>query len=294
MNCHIEKLLANHDYVVVPGLGGFITQSKPAVILSNSITPPLQTIAFNPLMTHADGLLAIEIARTESISYRAAVELVDLEVAKIKLLLQNSGSYTFGELGILSQTNSGRILFTPIYKADFLPANYGLSDLTIAKKTNYKQTTRSELTFKLPTVRMYKYAAAAMIIFGLLFVAPEVNDTYQRQTSDISTLLPISKSNTNINSSIKKASETAITDSVKNVEPAHYHVIVASLPTLTTADKYCAELKAANFSEVHVLSAGKTFRVAIQSFQNLDTAIEQMENLRIANPEFETAWVYCE
>jgi len=33
INQHIEKLLAYHDYVVVPGLGGFVVQMQSASIL---------------------------------------------------------------------------------------------------------------------------------------------------------------------------------------------------------------------------------------------------------------------
>ena len=48
-----------------------------AVLFPDRITPPQSTIGFNPLMHHSDGLLAIEIAKTEGISYRAATELID-------------------------------------------------------------------------------------------------------------------------------------------------------------------------------------------------------------------------
>lgn len=65
INQHIEKLLAYHDYVVVPGLGGFVVQHQSAKITAGHISAPTATVGFNSLMQHADGLLAIEVARAE-------------------------------------------------------------------------------------------------------------------------------------------------------------------------------------------------------------------------------------
>ena len=77
---HIEKLLAQHDYVVVPELGGFVVQKQSAEILEDKILAPCATIGFNPLMLHGDGLLAIEISRSRKLSYRQAMEFVQKEV----------------------------------------------------------------------------------------------------------------------------------------------------------------------------------------------------------------------
>ena len=41
---HIEKLLAQHDYVVVPNLGGFVVQLQSAQLLSDQITPPVAIV----------------------------------------------------------------------------------------------------------------------------------------------------------------------------------------------------------------------------------------------------------
>ena len=66
---HIEKLLAYHDYVVVPGLGGFVVQQQFACVYDDVLFPPSAVIAFNPLMNHSDGLLAIEVARAEGVTF---------------------------------------------------------------------------------------------------------------------------------------------------------------------------------------------------------------------------------
>ena len=126
---HIEKLLAHHDFVVVPHLGGFVVQMQSAQLLPDRITPPLATIGFNPLMHHADGLLAIEISRSEHISYRMAVEYIEKEVEAINFRLKSTNQVRLGNLGFISKNESGNLQFQPIEKADYLPGNYGLTDV---------------------------------------------------------------------------------------------------------------------------------------------------------------------
>ena len=110
---HIEKLLAQHDYVVVPNLGGFVVQIQSASLFSDHITPPLSTIGFNPLMHHADGLLAIEIARSEKVSYRMAMEYIEKQVEQLKADLQSNGNISVGNLGTFHRNKPGDLFFTP-------------------------------------------------------------------------------------------------------------------------------------------------------------------------------------
>ncbi|MBV5342716.1 SPOR domain-containing protein, partial [bacterium] len=102
-----------NDYVVVPGLGGFVLQPQPATIVDNKIIAPRKVISFNALMHYADGLLVIEIARTERISYRLAQELLQRETELFKQQLQTNGSFTFGNFGIFHLTNEGNLAFAP-------------------------------------------------------------------------------------------------------------------------------------------------------------------------------------
>ena len=294
---HIEKVLAQHDYVVVPNLGGFVLQTKSSVLFSDRITPPLDTISFNPLMHHAVGLLAIEIAKTEGLSFRMSVELIDIEVEKIKTKLKSNGNVQFGNLGFLQQSETGNIQFTPIEKAEFLPQNFGLTDIYVTARDIQKHHESRKVTFTLPSTRIYKYAAAGMLIFGLLFVTPKVNDMRQTETANIAS---ISIVNRNVISTEKKTSLAAAiqtTDSVSNntnlLELENYHVIVASLQSQKTADNFCKVLTDANFTHARVLPPSKIYRIAIQSFTNKDEAIRYMENLRKTDKRFETAWVLC-
>jgi hypothetical protein len=289
---HIEKLLAQHDYVVVPNLGGFVVQLHSAQLLSDRIVPPLSNIGFNPLMFHADGLLAIEIARSEHISYRMAMEYIDKEVENIKSILLSTGNYTVGNIGTLNQISSGNYLFSPTQNPDFLPQNFNLNDLFITTKAQNSIEQNRKIYITLPSTKIYKYAAVAMLVFGLFCVSPKLTDVRQTNNASLASL------NLNIeNSSIQPAQAESVinNESFKtSIETdKNFHVIVASLPTQKSADKFCKELIENHFTEAHVLEPIKTYRIAIQSFSDKNEAIQFMENLRKTDYRFETAWVLC-
>lgn len=300
---HIEKLLAHHDYVVVPNLGGFVVQIQTAQILSDRITPPLATIAFNPLMHHADGLLAIEIARSEQISYRMAMEYIEKEIESIKHRLKSDGSIRFGNIGTFLQNESGTLTFSPFETTDFLPHNFQLTDLHISNR-EFRHIEERRISIKLPSRSLFKYAAVAMIVFGLFAVTPKISDTKQTNNAGFITALHSDKIQSNL--SVKSAiaantadTVTAINDTVVKVSgttsdiSTSFHVIVASSATKESADRYCKELATNNFPNAQVLPPSKTYRVAVQSFTNRDEAIKYMENLRKTDSRFETAWVLC-
>jgi nucleoid DNA-binding protein len=294
---HIEKLLAQHDYVVIPNLGGFVVQKESAIILSDHITPPLSTIGFNPLMQLSDGLLAIEVARSEAISYRMAMEYVDVEVMKIKTILKESGKVQLGNLGVFQRNVEGNILFIPFKKAEYLPANFGLTDIYVTERQDTNTKEKRKISFTLPSILFYKYAAACMLVFALLFATPKLNDARKVDSADLSSLVLVNQPKTSLKSNNiiteTKVSALSPSDTIDAVNSKNYHVIVATLGSRKSADNYCKILRAEKFSEVHVLYPAKTYRVAIQSFSDRGKAILYMENLRKTDKQFETAWVFC-
>jgi nucleoid DNA-binding protein len=297
---HIEKLLAQHDYVVVPNFGGFVVQNQSAVIMPNCIVAPKDTIGFNPLMHHSDGLLAIEIAKTESISYRMAMEMIDRAVENINLKLQAAGSIQFGNLGIFQQNATGNTHFQPNGSVDFLPQNFGLANVRVSTRMVRHDEERRKVSFTLPSSNVYKYAAAAMLVFGLLLISPEVNDVRRSNNADFSSFAFIKDSNARIEKNAVAAvvKDTVVKDTVVKVvsevaEMAKFHVIVASLPTKESADIYCKELAIKEFVRASVVSSSRNYRVAVQSFATRESAVTFMENLRKTDSRFETAWVLC-
>lgn len=284
---HTEKLLINNDYVVVPGLGGFVVQQESAKILGNKIIPPRSVIGFNPMMNHTDGMLAITLSRTLKISYRAAAQLIENEVDTFKSRLKTSRQLAFGRLGSLTINEQGILFFEPATQLDILPANLGISELQIPVKQDVKPVK----TYSIQQNSWIRYAAIAILFVGLFFSSVELNDPGKYQQADVlqSTLdifnNQIVAEKENIEEAVKTI-ETIVTEPEK-----HYHVVIAGFNTISKAEQYCNEVKSAEYPDCHVQSGSKIKKVIISSFATRDEAQDYMENLRKSDKKFKDAWV---
>lgn len=307
---HIETLLRRHDYVIVPGLGGFVYLQQSAVVHTESIEPPLTTIGFNPLMSISDGLLAIEVSRTEGISFREASTNVTATVDRINARLKSKKHIELGQLGKLSLDQDNKIIFTPTQNRHLIPANYGLSTLhyTAGTPTEAQSDERKTIRFVLPTARqMARYAAIGIVAAGIFLAAPKLGDA----TESMATLLPsewvlrpnptgntLSKPTEPLRIAIPPQASVSTPETVQTEAPQAeqkgHHVIVSCMATQKDADELCAKLRKMDFDAAHSLPSTKTYRVAIESFATQAEAIQFMEALRVSKPQFSDAWVLSE
>ncbi|MDD3079516.1 MAG: SPOR domain-containing protein [Paludibacter sp.] len=302
---HIEKLLAAHDYVVVPEFGGFVVQRISAQITDGRIIPPSSTVAFNPLMHHADGLLAIELAKSESMTYRQAVERISQNVEALKKKLEETDRIELGNVGVLYRDEQQTLCFSPAGNANFLPDNFGNEDILLHVLPDQQTSKTIRFEYKPKVSHTIRYAAAAVLLLGMLMISPRVNDTRINSQASLLSLVgiqnPAKKSiavtGTEPVSTVSTGSEEthslAGNEIVPNNDADLYHVIVASLPDKESADRFCNDLLNDNFKEAHVLAPKKNYRVAIMSFADKTEAIQYMENLRKSDERFSQAWVLC-
>ncbi len=291
---HIEKLLAYHDYVVVPQLGGFVTQKQSAIVTADKIYAPYTSIAFNPLLKHADGLLAIEIARSRGITFRRANEIIQEEVEKVYKQLNVGKNLLLGNIGTLLKDESGNIQFEPAAKISFLPGNFTLSDLHLTQKT-LATPKNDRLTITLPRAKTLRNVAAALLFLMLTGISQQVNNVQKTEFADLVSLEFIKIPEVTVTPNPCPELEIVKEDGVEVVANTQelYHVVVASLPQKDMAYRYCEELKSKNYECAHVLKPVKTYRVVIQSFHHKQEAIEFMEKLRKTDEQFSSAWVLC-
>lgn len=130
---HIEALLLKHDCVIVPGLGGFVTQYVPArrVVEENIFLPPYRSVGFNQQLVLNDGLLVQSFMLTAGVDYAEACQLVDAEVAAVKQTLLSEGEYELPGIGTLKLGANGAYDFAPCEAGVLSPELYGLDALSI-------------------------------------------------------------------------------------------------------------------------------------------------------------------
>ncbi|MDZ7743790.1 MAG: SPOR domain-containing protein [Bacteroidota bacterium] len=126
---YISDLLYEYECVVVPGLGGFISNEVPAAINANhhSFNPPSKKIVFNPHLLINDGLLLNHIAKSEKISYTDARIRIEQFVLKCKFALDKGKRINFYRIGHLYKNNDHKIEFDPDKSRNYYAGSYGMS-----------------------------------------------------------------------------------------------------------------------------------------------------------------------
>ena len=130
---YISDLLYEHECVVIPGLGGFISKDHSAVIhpLKHQFKPPYREIVFNPHLRANDGLLLSLIARSENISYQDAKSNLDRFVHKCIDGLTKGHRINFRNIGALAYNHEKQIVFIADENQNFMASSFGLGSLAL-------------------------------------------------------------------------------------------------------------------------------------------------------------------
>lgn len=206
---YISDLLFNHECIVIPDLGGFITNYSSAKVNTekHSFSPPSKKIVFNAYLKVNDGLLINHIAFSEDISYIEAKTRVERFVKRCHTELANGRRIRFQKIGLIYNNQEGNILFEPEYSVNYLENSFGLSKFisppikrkNINEKIIEKINKQKEKTKKTPS--FYKWAAIIAIPIIAMFGLYIINDNsltnfYENQTGFISDLNIFSNNNT--------------------------------------------------------------------------------------------------
>jgi len=135
---YINTLLLEHDTVIIPGLGAFISEYIPAEpdIKTGEIAPPSKKISFEPKIKNNDGLLMSKIAQSEQISHIEALDKIEKERDSILFRLDKDEKVTIKNIGILYTGENREIRFDPFHRNNLLLDAYGLSKISLNEDIN--------------------------------------------------------------------------------------------------------------------------------------------------------------
>ena len=180
---YISDLLYRYECVILPEFGAFLTQVQSAQIHSttHAFYPPKKKISFNAQLTSTDGLLANYISQSEAIPYQEATLRIKNYVRFLYDGLHKGESQEIKNVGTLTFDSDHKLHFEPSYHLNYLADSFGLSSFTtpeIAREVCKKdvQALESKAPIAITPERRastswLKYAAAAVITFGVLGVA---------------------------------------------------------------------------------------------------------------------------
>ena len=323
ISSHIKKLLLKHNCVIIPDLGGFVTQYMPAICSpeKQQLLPPSRFVGFNSQLTYNDGLLIESLMKTNDSSYPETEKQLKLEVEALKRHIAEEGSYEFPGIGRIVLNVVGKYQFEPVESGLVSPNFYGLDyvsirsfnrrqdlslkhfDIPVSPKIN--ESPRS-YTFKINRDLVnYVSAAVIAIIFYFAWSTPSI---YQQRDS-----LVAASFMSNAASKISTPSESPVVaqtltpnlelkPSVSANEQAEQHeeiskspvicytIVVASAISKKNAQNFVAELEKSGVSDVFVHQSKSMRRVLKGKYPSEGAAYTALRSLR-NHDGFRDAWV---
>lgn len=150
----IVELLFHHDYVVLPGFGGFVANYRSARLNRKSylIHPPSKHVAFNPNLKQNDGLLATHMANVTGLNHRQATEQLQEIIATYRSTLTAEGRLVLNQLGVFFYDQDRNLQFIPDEHMNFLQSSFGLP--VIQLKPIEQQVSNTESSIDTPVIQM--------------------------------------------------------------------------------------------------------------------------------------------
>lgn len=316
---HIENLLLEHECVIVPGLGGFVTHYVSASWDEEEqiFIPPYKNVGFNPQLILNDGLLVQSYMQVHQITYVDALHMIEDAVANIKSILQTTGQYDLGGVGNLFYKIDGRYEFEPYESGVTSPKLYGLYSFSVkpatqkadtllaeSKKTSVKTVKMSAskgTTYTLNINREFiHYVSAAIIaaIFYFSWAAPSVIES-SGMTENMAVFGGIQKKEVK-KQIVSEAFET-VTSVDKNIQQEEkietskevspfYTIVLASAISKKNASEYVNSLRDSGHEDATVHITRTMVRVIYGSYSTESQAYQELQKLN-NNKAFAQAWV---
>ncbi len=295
---YLEFALSAYNCVVIPDFGGFIMNVNPAVLsISGEIKPPKQSIVFNPVLKHDDGILASYISKGEEVSYNTALKKIKEFVSNLKNDLKSGKTIECAKLGVL-RTDNDNIAF--IAKADAIyPSLFGLYPTRIKQLGMIEQSVTKEK--RSLSLRYAATGIAAAIAALMMFIAPggSIKDANNINTQKADFMSSITATLSSRQNSIEPISqpeekiakeETAIEQKVAPTRT--YYIIIGGEDSPARADRLLNKMKESGFADAKILETSDRYRIYISSFDDKSEAESFLTSFRKENPKYETAWLF--
>ena len=157
----LVQLIIQHDCVVIPEFGGFVSKTISSKIDfdKGTMSPPSKQLLFNVQLINNDGLLNASISSINQLSYLEASEVIRTKVSEYKEDLKSGKKITINKVGTLQYNQEGALIFEQDRFFNFLLASYGLSPIKFIEAKPI--STKNNIDRK---NNLWKYAAAACLL----------------------------------------------------------------------------------------------------------------------------------
>ena len=308
---YISELLYRHECVIVPSLGGFITNYRSAQIhpVSHTFLPPSKTIRFNIKLQKSDGLLCNYIADCEEISFENAQKKVAHFSNQIQNNLTHKKEAQINGVGLLTKESNGLISFEPDQSVNYLLDAFGLQEIqspAILRKTK-KQSIPKQVASKAKNIHVkkalinWRVAAVLLPLIGLTsFFSYQKREAVSDVYENYAYLNPFKEKPAALYTprtpkiEVKENTTKPVVTTTK-IEPITAAILVdepkeTQLKFHLIAGCFASELNAQNLVNNLITKGYKStiigqnntglYRVAFQSFAKKETALTEMLQLK--------------
>lgn len=148
----VADLLYKHNCVIVPGLGGFVSNYSKAEYKEeyHTLQPARKRIAFNERLHENDGLLVNHVAKSKRISYAEAETEVNHFAEYVTGRIRNHKSFEFKNVGTFYYTRENNLVFVPYEGLNMFPQSYGLAPLKLRPAAMNQERKEQEVVVAMP------------------------------------------------------------------------------------------------------------------------------------------------
>ena len=310
---NITRLIAQHNCVILPGIGAFLAHQVPAFYNAEDgvFMPPHRALGFNPQVTVDDALLMSEYMNSCNVSCEDATTILAKDTSRLKSQLSSTGMVRFGELGTFTMNIKGEISFEPNENGVDDPYNFGFEPLVIPLLNDID---KKDIVIKRRSIGRYISVAAAIII-SFFVLSPIGNSVYENgiqasvvgfipteavtkqatpTNEPIAEIAPVEETVTKniITESPKSGNEctqAVVEERAADETTLQYSIIVASTPSAKNARKAIRELSTVHKADYTVVRFGKRHRIAIETLASESEAEAALARVQAIFPK---AWIY--
>ena len=311
---YLVELLRLHDCVIVPDLGGFVTNYRPAEmdLANNSFNPPVKEIIFTGKLSKNDGLLVNYISETEGVGYFEARQIISEFVDETWSKLENGEKIEFHHVGTLQFDRNEKLIFEPMVHENYLLDAYGMEGFQFPL-LKHKELISGKHVFAnkeavRPVFSSRKVKALVVgipILLALIFIPVSKyswNNKTNTQLSSTASIpsnimgTPLSTAVVDsvvVNKMALKVDTTAIKTTVNQVQPetvaiksdGRYRVIGGYFKSRQNAENFLEKLKTSGFNSEMKVLPNESFLVIVQSYNDKNEATAALNGLREAEPQ---------
>jgi hypothetical protein len=129
----LHQLFLDHDCIVVPGLGGFVCNRRPARYdaVRQELVPPAREVQFNERLIHNDGVLAHAQAVAQGCTYAEALEAIEQEAGLMRMAISQGQTIVIKQVGRLYRGANGATHFLPEPELERMLRSFGLQRIAL-------------------------------------------------------------------------------------------------------------------------------------------------------------------